>query len=248
MSVSLWKNIGQTPWDVVEAYRKEHGIDKSVKICYTGRLDPMAQGVLPILIGDECKKMDDHLARDKTYSAEAVLGISTDTYDPMGLITNTEELTAERIDKFKEQLLALSGKTFKQYFPPYSAYLLRKGATKAPLWWWAMNDRLDEIKDLMPSKDVTVYSCEITDQRTVSLVDYVKTITDEIRLVKEGTNFRQDEIIVKWNEFLKAQSEMTLTVISFTAKVSTGTYIRSLVNDIGIPTHAHLITRTEYHS
>jgi len=242
--VTVWKKVGETPYDVVVKYRQEHNIPENVKICYTGRLDPMAQGILPLLIGEKCKEMSDHLAKDKVYEAEAVLGIATDTYDAMGLFTDINIDVVDNIDQYCHTLSSLSGKTFTQKFPPYSAFVVKQPPIKGPLWWWAMEGRLDEIKDY-PSKEVTVHNLEILSRSVISLSDYVATITDEIRSVKSGTNFRQEQIIARWQEL----PEMMLPKIKFRAKVSTGTYIRSLVHEALpdlVPAHAHLITRTTY--
>ena len=40
------------------------------KVCYCGRLDPMARGLVLLLVGDECKKMDDYLSTIKEYEFE----------------------------------------------------------------------------------------------------------------------------------------------------------------------------------
>ena len=52
-----------------------------------GRLDPLAEGVLLILIGDECKNKEKYLGLDKEYEVAIIFGISTDTGDALGLAT-----------------------------------------------------------------------------------------------------------------------------------------------------------------
>ena len=251
MSVTIWKNIGETPWDAVQRYRKENLISDQVKICYTGRLDPMAQGILPLLVGEECKKMSTYLSVDKTYLAEAVLGIETDTYDAMGLISKSCNISKDDAIKFGKEIEALTGRTFEQKFPPYSAYMLRYAGTKQPLWWWAMNNRLNEIPpEIYPKKLVTVYQTKLIDYYEKPISEYVQQVTNEISLIRKDIDFRQDKIIANWKELASTNPDWTLPTLVFSAEVSTGTYIRSLVHETmhSLPSHAHLITRSEYKS
>ena len=54
------KQIGETPLEVAENYRKEAELAADVSIAYAGRLDPMASGKVLLLLGDECKKQKDY--------------------------------------------------------------------------------------------------------------------------------------------------------------------------------------------
>ena len=74
------KEQGYTSNDVVQIIKKKFG----EKVGHTGTLDPMATGVLPILVGKGTllsKYLIDH---DKTYLATLKLGIKTDTGDITG--------------------------------------------------------------------------------------------------------------------------------------------------------------------
>ena len=50
-----YKNIGETPLECLERIRLEYGKPKDIPMTYAGRLDPMAEGLLIILVGDDCK-------------------------------------------------------------------------------------------------------------------------------------------------------------------------------------------------
>src|SRR5689334_19074219 len=54
---------------------------------HTGTLDPMATGVLPIVLGEATKIAGFLLADDKTYEGELELGLTTDTLDADGQVT-----------------------------------------------------------------------------------------------------------------------------------------------------------------
>lgn len=84
-----------TSFDVVAIMR---GITKEKKIGHTGTLDPMATGVLPILLGRATKACDLLPNSDKTYLANFRMGIKTDTGDIWGTIKEEKLSTAKRED------------------------------------------------------------------------------------------------------------------------------------------------------
>ena len=68
-TASIYKNLGETPLQALERFRakmvKNGMADSAIKsawqkapMTYAGRLDPLAEGELLILIGDECKNKD----------------------------------------------------------------------------------------------------------------------------------------------------------------------------------------------
>jgi len=75
------KHAGVTSHKIVSILRKLYDMPK---VGHTGTLDPMATGVLPILLGRAVKAADFLLAEDKEYMAEMTLGITTDTEDTTG--------------------------------------------------------------------------------------------------------------------------------------------------------------------
>lgn len=79
--VVLNKHEGVTSYRIVQILRKLYNTHK---VGHTGTLDPMATGVLPILIGRAVKAADFIVAEDKEYVAEMTLGLTTDTEDITG--------------------------------------------------------------------------------------------------------------------------------------------------------------------
>ncbi|MEZ4367194.1 MAG: tRNA pseudouridine(55) synthase TruB [Kofleriaceae bacterium] len=69
---------------VVEELRRRLGIDA---IGHTGTLDPMASGVLPLVLGQATKLAGFLLAEHKAYDAVIELGVETDTLDREGRVT-----------------------------------------------------------------------------------------------------------------------------------------------------------------
>lgn len=87
------KHEGVTSHRIVQILRRM--FDTS-RVGHTGTLDPMATGVLPILIGRAVKASDFLVAEDKEYIAEMTLGYATDTEDSTGeVLTRCEDIPAE---------------------------------------------------------------------------------------------------------------------------------------------------------
>ncbi len=75
------KPSGMTSHDVVGKIRRLY---KTKKVGHTGTLDPMARGVLVLLVGRAVKASEYATEHDKTYKAGLKLGITTDTEDVTG--------------------------------------------------------------------------------------------------------------------------------------------------------------------
>ncbi len=114
--INVYKEKGYTSHDVVAKLR---GILRQKKIGHTGTLDPQAEGVLPVCLGNATRLCD--LLTDKTKEYEAVLrlGVTTDTQDMTG------EILSESPVKVQEDDIINIMSTFKgkilQIPPMYSA-------------------------------------------------------------------------------------------------------------------------------
>ncbi len=110
------KHEGVTSHNIISACRRLYN---TRQIGHTGTLDPMATGVLPVLIGRAVKASDYIMAHDKVYSAELKLGLTTDTEDITGeVITTSTEIPAE--EQVREACASFEGKIM-QIPPMYSA-------------------------------------------------------------------------------------------------------------------------------
>lgn len=90
------KQPGCTSHDVVARARRILGIRS---IGHAGTLDPLASGLLILLIGEGTKVSDYILNGDKEYVVRAKLGVRTDTYDTDGVV-----LSEQKVDLSKEQI------------------------------------------------------------------------------------------------------------------------------------------------
>lgn len=87
------KHEGVTSHKIISSCRKLYD---TRQVGHTGTLDPMATGVLPVLIGRAVKASDYLMMHDKEYVAEMKLGITTDTEDVTGeILTRNENIPSE---------------------------------------------------------------------------------------------------------------------------------------------------------
>lgn len=112
------KTKGCTSHDIVYKIKKM----LNEKVGHTGTLDPMAEGVLPILVGKGTPASKYLINHDKKYIVELQLGTKTDTADGEGKIVkqqpvNKEILTTKNIEKILQSFV---GKQ-EQIPPIYSA-------------------------------------------------------------------------------------------------------------------------------
>lgn len=111
------KPKGLTSNDVVQKVRKIYGI-KQVGHC--GTLDPLATGVLPIMIGQATKISKYLVEHNKTYIATIKLGEKTETGDCEGKIIETKNVETYTKKEVQSILNSFLGETM-QIPPMYSA-------------------------------------------------------------------------------------------------------------------------------
>lgn len=110
------KPSGCTSHDIVFKARK---ILKTKKVGHAGTLDPLASGVLVLLVGQATKLSDYLLAGDKGYEVEVLLGQETDTLDTDGVVTKERKVEKTELE-IKEMAASLSGE-LELKIPDYSA-------------------------------------------------------------------------------------------------------------------------------
>lgn len=105
-----------TSFDVIAVVR---GVCGTKKAGHTGTLDPMATGVLPVLLGNATKAQSLMPDSDKAYEAEFMLGVRTDTLDITGSVTARKEAQL-RYEDIERVLPQFRGEIM-QLPPMYSA-------------------------------------------------------------------------------------------------------------------------------
>ena len=113
--LNVYKPVGKTSHDVVAYFRK---LLKIKKIGHTGTIDPFAEGVLPICVGNSTRLIE-YLPDDKAYLAFVQLGKATDSYDTEGnvIFESDKKVTKEQL---VNALTSFEGE-IEQLPPMYSA-------------------------------------------------------------------------------------------------------------------------------
>jgi len=114
--INVYKEKGFTSHDVVAKMR---GILRMKKIGHTGTLDPDAEGVLPVCLGQGTKLCELLTDKTKTYRAGLLLGVETDTQDISGAVIAEYPVTAAP-EEVREAIEGFAG-IYHQLPPMYSA-------------------------------------------------------------------------------------------------------------------------------
>jgi len=115
--VNLLKPPGMTSHDAVDYLRK---LLNEKKIGHTGTLDPAACGVLPLCLGKATRLAEYTMQHRKSYRAEMILGITTDTQDITGTILSKKNVSNVSKELLEDALKKFTGK-IKQIPPAFSA-------------------------------------------------------------------------------------------------------------------------------
>lgn len=179
------KTSGCTSHDIV--YQVKKIFEK--KVGHTGTLDPMATGVLPILIGEGTKLSKYLINHDKTYIVKLQLGQKTDTADSEGQVIEEKEVLEEVFKKesIEKVLKSFIGKQ-EQIPPMYSA--IKVNGKK--LYEYARKGQKVEIE---PRKieiyDIELLNIDINQKQIEFKVDcskgtYIRSLCEDIA-TKLGT-------------------------------------------------------------
>lgn len=159
---------------------KVRGITREKKAGHTGTLDPMATGVLPVMLGGATRFLDFLPNSDKGYRATFVLGKTTDTLDITGKVTGeyTVDVTSDDIKNLISEFVG----EISQIPPMYSA--VRVDGKR--LYELARND----IEVQRAKRKATIYKLDLIscdDESHTYIIDvicskgtYIRTLIDDI--------------------------------------------------------------------
>lgn len=165
-----------TSFTAVNKVRRVLGVKKAG---HTGTLDPMATGVLPIMLGGATRFSQYLPVHDKSYRAGILLGTVTDTLDTTGEIIETNDVNVTQAD-IENAVKAFVG-NIKQLPPMYSA------VSKDGVRLYKLARQGIEIE--REARDVTIYSIDIVsfvNERefiidvSCSAGTYIRSLADDI--------------------------------------------------------------------
>lgn len=174
--IFLDKPKGITSFIAANSVRRITGVKKAG---HTGTLDPMATGVLPIMLGGATRFGQYLPVHDKAYRAKILLGTVTDTLDITGEILETNAVSSTQED------VELAVKAFvgeiQQYPPMYSA------VSKNGVRLYKLARQGIEVE--REARAVTIYNIDITEplndrefviEVSCSAGTYIRSLADDI--------------------------------------------------------------------
>lgn len=231
--IVLHKARGLTPLETIARWREESAIPADVPTSFAGRLDPMAEGKLLVLIGEECKRQREYTKLDKEYVVEVALGIGTDTGDILGMPTASTSLPSLTNAQVRKSLLRERG-IHEHAYPAFSS----KTVSGKPLFLYALEGTLHTIE--IPKHKESLYALKLENVRTYSAEEFKARIRDGLSLTPTsdepskalGADFRIGTIKPAWENLLAEKAE-SVTVITIRVACGSGTYMRTLAQRIG---------------
>lgn len=204
------KPKGFTSQDVVSKVKKILNIKKAG---HTGTLDPLATGVLPVLLGNYTKLSKYLIEHDKVYRAKIQFGEKRDTGDLEGKVMETSSQRVESASKIEDVLKSMIGKQM-QVPPMYSA--IKVNGKK--LYEYA---RAGEKVDI-PAREIEIYQLNLVDfnekmqileiEIKCSKGTYIRTLCEDIS-EKLGTVGFMLELVRTQVEKFKIEEALTLEEI-----------------------------------
>ncbi|KAF8498904.1 pseudouridine synthase [Gautieria morchelliformis] len=228
--------------------KRKTGLKDMVKMGTGGTLDPLADGVLVLGLGDGTKQLATFLDCVKEYKTTCLLGCETDSYDSQGVRVRVAPWSHVTRQSIEEVLGKFRGEIMQT--PPIFSALKMDGK---PLYEYARNGI--PLPRPIPPRKVTVHSLDIVDwtegtdhgfrwpERVLSSAD-----KEKMKKALEGA-IRNDDgkpsIEDEPDPAVQDESPRPPTFV-LTMKVSGGTYVRSLAHDIGhaVGSAAHVVTLT----
>jgi tRNA pseudouridine55 synthase len=167
---------GMTSHDVVSRLRKITG---EQSIGHLGTLDPMATGVLPLLLGRFTRLAQFFSASDKSYSGTIRFGFATNTYDAEGVAAGPDLKPTPTLDEVQAAAVRFHGE-MQQTPPPFSA----KKIEGKPAYKLARAGKPVELKAakvrILQFAIERVESAEADFTMTVSAGGYVRSVAHEM--------------------------------------------------------------------
>ncbi|MFA6270375.1 MAG: hypothetical protein WC657_04165 [Candidatus Paceibacterota bacterium] len=250
MIYNLYKQRGETPLECIRRFAKKTPELKGQKMTYLGRLDPLAEGVLLMASGEDTSqaRREEFFGLDKAYDFVAIFGFATDSYDILGKIVRVEKLSELLENDVRRATMIFEGEREQEY-PFYSSKMIAKRKNKLKNQntnsdssslkgsHGDQNLHPDFSSEDFPQKKVIIHKIQFHKLETLNNKELFGRLLSDIS--KVNGDFRQNEILILWNQILfgsknvKDKKEASYFIGRFSAEVSSGTYIRSLVNDLG---------------
>jgi tRNA pseudouridine55 synthase len=228
--ITLQKEVGETPLMAVKRLKAAYPEYADVTASYAGRLDPMAEGKLLVLLGDECKRQARYTGLDKEYEVEVLLDVGSDTGDALGLTTASGKETRAN-EPILRQILKSEEGTHTRPYPTFSS----KTVAGKPLFLHALEGSTVEA----PEHEEDIYRARLLGVERISSLALSERIEALLTLAPKsdepskalGADFRIDAVRATWECVF--MEERSYVIVRIRVVCGSGTYMRSLAGRIG---------------
>ena len=226
--ILVYKNSGETMNQLIKKIKR---IKKEEKIAYAGRLDPMARGWVPILIGPECASPKDFFSKNKSYQVKVIIGLQTDSDDPLGIIQKQELFDgniSSFLEKYQDSIIydnIITPKIIEQKYHYFST----KNLNHRRQYNKNKNNIININNINNNSHTVIINKCSILSHGSLNYKEWTDKIIFDIKSIDSTKNFRQDMIINQW---LSINHLNNLSYIELELDVSSGFFVRQFIRDI----------------
>lgn len=210
----------------VQAIARAKALDSSLasrRIGYAGRLDPLATGLLVLLLDERNRDAHEFNHLDKRYEVEVVFGLQTDSFDLLGLATLDAPVALDPL-ALDRAVAAMVG-TRMQPYPPFSSVRIHG----RPAFYWAHRNEVPEGG--WPERERTVRSAAVLDRGTIAGEALVARAITDVNSVRG--EFRQAALLARWSECEPALRGRALPWVRLAIECSSGTFMRSLAHELG---------------
>ncbi|MEZ4390533.1 MAG: hypothetical protein R3A48_05510 [Polyangiales bacterium] len=231
---ALDKPMGPSAFQALCALRDEDPALRERKLGHTGRLDPLAEGLLAVLVDDENQRVVEHRGADKTYELGVLFGVATDSFDSLGVVTALAPA-------------AVSERALRGVIPRWVGAVEQRCApfSQAKVGGRSLISlgHSGEVVD-RPARPRVIASITLLGLDALSLAAVAEEAARRVDLVRGS--FRQDLLRARWSALSGDPRRLTLARLS--VDCSAGTFMRSLAFDLGealgLPALAWTIRRT----
>ena len=210
--LNIRKPVGWTSFDAVRYFKRHTPIKK---IGHAGALDPFADGVLLICLGQATKRIEDLMSLEKEYIADVEFGTETDTLDISGTIVKKKrvpKLEIEQLEKVNERFTG----NINQIPPNFSAIKVNGKRS----YQYAREGKTVQLKP----KKVTIHKIQIvklvgnllTIQITCSRGTYIRSLARDYSKALETVGFLRSLTRTRIGQFnLSSSVDITQSIKLF---------------------------------
>ncbi len=234
----LQKRRGETPLECIARYREKHPRAGGVSMTHVGRMEPLTEGVMLVLLGEENNHRSNYAALADEYLIDVLFGFSTDTFDLLGKIVAFEPAVSISAREIGRTLNEFRGRIKQQEPQVASRTMLGKSIVE-----WSKIFRPSGL----PEHEALVY--EIALQKI-----YKAPEAAVLAWALEGVegvigDFRQEDVRYLYKRYFSESGARKFSCATIRVLCSPETSARSIADgvgeELGVPSVALRIVRTK---